>query len=148
MQFLFYSLVTTVLAQYELANFKCPVGEYAIALGCSNAQQCKPFTSDPVDCIRSACCVKSNYSTPLPYSVSLICSNGGIAVVVGCIKSQQCLPFTKEPVACLQGVCCTVPQKCPNGGRIIGLQCTTSESCIPLAEGCPVMCIDTMCCTY
>uniref|UniRef100_A0A0R3RM69 EB domain-containing protein n=1 Tax=Elaeophora elaphi TaxID=1147741 RepID=A0A0R3RM69_9BILA len=147
MQFVFYLLVVTVLAHYQLPDFTCPAGEYAVALGCSSVQQCRPYTTDPVDCIRNACCVKSSNSSQVPYMAPVICSNGGIALAVGCIQSQQCLSFTKEAVACLQGICCTVPQKCPNGGRVVGLHCTNSESCVPLVRGCPVICVDAMCCT-
>uniref|UniRef100_A0AAF5PQR1 CC domain-containing protein n=1 Tax=Wuchereria bancrofti TaxID=6293 RepID=A0AAF5PQR1_WUCBA len=147
MQFLFNLLTTTVLAHHNLADFKCPADRHAVALGCSSAQQCSPYTTDPVDCIRGACCTKSGNPIKLPYQAPLICSNGGRALVVGCIQSQQCLQFTKEPVACLQGICCTVPQKCPNSGRIVGLQCANSQSCVPLSGGRPVICIDGMCCT-
>ncbi|EJW75108.1 hypothetical protein WUBG_13984 [Wuchereria bancrofti] len=108
MQFLFNLLTTTVLAHHNLADFKCPADRHAVALGCSSAQQCSPYTTDPVDCIRGACCTKSGNPIKLPYQAPLICSNGGRALVVGCIQSQQCLQFTKEPVACLQGICCTV----------------------------------------
>ncbi|KAM3724081.1 Nodulation protein [Dirofilaria immitis] len=146
MQFLFYLLTATILAQNDLANFKCPDNQLAIAMGCSNTEQCIPYTTDPVICISGACCIK-NSSDHLPYPIPLICSNSGKALAVGCTESHQCLPYTDEPVACLQGICCTVPQKCPNGGRLIGLKCANSQSCIPLAEGCPVICIDEMCCT-
>lgn len=108
MRFVFYLLATIVLAQDDLVNFKCPADGYAVALGCSNAQQCRPYTVDPVDCIDGACCIKSNNNSQVPHPVPLFCSNGGVALVVGCTQSQQCLPFTKKPVACLQGLCCTV----------------------------------------
>lgn len=109
MQVVFCLLVISVLAQNNLANFECPANGYAIALGCSTSQQCSPYTTDPVDCIGNACCIKSNNSDQVsPYRAPLICSNNGSALVVGCNKSEQCLPFTNEPVACLQGICCTV----------------------------------------
>ncbi|KAL4001820.1 hypothetical protein ACH3XW_0905 [Acanthocheilonema viteae] len=114
MQFPFHLLAIIFLAQHHelLANFNCPTDEHAVALGCSNAQQCTRYTTDPVNCIENACCIKSNSSDQISHPVPLICSNDGTALVIGCMKSQQCLPFTKEAiVACLQGICCTVPQK-------------------------------------
>uniref|UniRef100_A0A8R1TZV2 CC domain-containing protein n=1 Tax=Onchocerca volvulus TaxID=6282 RepID=A0A8R1TZV2_ONCVO len=159
MQFVFYLLATTILAQHDLADFKCPDNQHAVAVGCSSTEQCIPYTTEFVTCIDGACCIENN-PDDLPYPIPPICSNGGIALAVDCTESQQCSPYTEEPVACLQGTCCTsfniltgmdnsfkVPQKCPNDGHLVGLQCTTSQSCIPLAEGCPVICIDEMCCT-
>ncbi|VDN82142.1 unnamed protein product [Brugia pahangi] len=69
MQFLFNLVTTTALAHYDLADFKCPADRHAVALGCSSAQQCSPYTTDPVDCIRGACC--TNQEIPLNYPIKL-----------------------------------------------------------------------------
>ncbi|VDO81423.1 unnamed protein product, partial [Onchocerca flexuosa] len=151
MRFGFYLLATTVLAKHDLADFKCPDDQHTVAVGCSNAEQCIPYTTELVSCIDGACCVRNN--PDLPYPTPATCSNGGIVLAVGCTESHQCSPYSEEPVACLQGTCCTsipsphvkiwdmelhnvlfaaefappneqVPQKCPNGGRLVGLQCT------------------------
>ncbi|VDN04872.1 unnamed protein product [Thelazia callipaeda] len=128
------------------AYSQCLPGGYAVALGCNTAQQCTPYTAEPVACIDGACCVENN-AIASNSANSLSCTNGGKVLAAGCVRPEQCLPFTSEPVACMQGLCCTVPQKCPNGGRVVGLQCSDSQSCIPLAKGCPVVCMNELCCT-
>lgn len=134
MQFVFYLLATTILAQHDLADFKCPDNQHTVAVGCSSTEQCIPYTTEFVTCIDGACCIENN-PDDLPYPIPPICSNGGIALAVDCTESQQCSPYTEEPVACLQGTCCTVSFSfLPILKTIIGLRIspTFSTKCVSI----------------